>query len=292
MATETEMVDDDPKEVEEAVEADDDNEGEEQVEAAEHDDDAGEDDEQAEPELVEVTIGGQVYKVDPALKDNLMMREDYTRKTQEVAEARKAFEAEQRSYQERVKFERELGQEMATLRANEQRLEQFDQVDWAELQQQDPNMHAGLLAEYTKLQRQTALMQGHVGAKYQEMTFKQQQETAKRAEQVRSEIASRVPDWDKVEPEVKAYAKAKGVSERDLQTALNNDAYIAEIMADALFGYRVKNERKKPKPARPVEATPGPLPQVGGRASQKRVPSDRQSVSEWMKARDRQLRSA
>ena len=45
------------------------------------------------PEELEVEFEGKTYKVSPEIKDALLRQADYTKKTMEVAEQRKAYEA-------------------------------------------------------------------------------------------------------------------------------------------------------------------------------------------------------
>src|SRR5215204_3179929 len=54
-------------------------------------------------ELEEIERNGKKYKIPTALKSELLMQQDYTRKTQEVAEQRRAIEAEQQALEERTK---------------------------------------------------------------------------------------------------------------------------------------------------------------------------------------------
>jgi hypothetical protein len=50
------------------------------------------------PEFVETEFNGKTYQVPPELKDALMAQSDYTRKTTEVAEQKKAIEQQQLAY--------------------------------------------------------------------------------------------------------------------------------------------------------------------------------------------------
>ena len=52
------------------------------------------------PELEEVEHEGKKYQIPKPLKGALLMQADYTRKTQEVAEQRRAVEEQQRQYAE------------------------------------------------------------------------------------------------------------------------------------------------------------------------------------------------
>ena len=68
---------------------------EETTDEPELDEDGNPVEEPAEPEeeTTEIVKDGKAYKVPAALKDEILMHADYTRKTQEVAELRKSVEA-------------------------------------------------------------------------------------------------------------------------------------------------------------------------------------------------------
>jgi hypothetical protein len=56
------------------------------------------DDQTDAPDEVEVEYEGKTYCLPPELRDALLRQADYTRKTQEVAQARKALEAEKAAH--------------------------------------------------------------------------------------------------------------------------------------------------------------------------------------------------
>lgn len=293
METETELEAPEVDVPETDDDGEDQDEQEVELEAQDEDDDLedGETEpDESDPELVEVEYGGRKYKVAPELRDQFMMREDYTRKTQEVAAQRKALEAEQTNMAERAKIEAELGDDIQKVRQIDAELEQFSQVNWPELQQEDPNMHSALLARFTTLKHSGDRMRGEVAAKIQDFESRTQREAAERQERTKAEIRTAIPDWnEQKESEIFTFANSLGFDDAAVRSAVYNDAKIAKVLDLAKFGQQVLNQRKKPKPARPEKAEPGPLPQLKGKASHKRGPSDRQSTDQWMKARNREL---
>jgi hypothetical protein len=91
----------------------------------------GEDDEsdaeEPEEETDEVDLDGKKYRIPKALKSQLMMQADYTRKTQEVAEQRR--ELEQRALQQSQTNEAVIkAHAKATLL--DERLAEYETVDW------------------------------------------------------------------------------------------------------------------------------------------------------------------
>src|SRR5690349_6465638 len=90
------------------------------------------------PEEVEVEYEGKTYCLPVELKDALLRQADYTRKTQDVAKARKALEAETAAHHGKVSSARAHMLDAARVVALNDQLAQFGQIDWQALQQQDP----------------------------------------------------------------------------------------------------------------------------------------------------------
>lgn len=98
-------------------------------------------------ELVEVEYDGQKYKVPAPLKEGVLRQADYTRKTMDLAEQRKAFETEREAIKQtatRTQEEFAAHVQLAKLQDHVQRLEQMDisgmsqeQINAARLDLQD-----------------------------------------------------------------------------------------------------------------------------------------------------------
>lgn len=107
-------------------------------------------DEEASPyeDLEEVEHNGETFTVPKALKPALMMQADYTRKTQELAQARRAWEAERAEQAEAL----HTGfAERARLQGIDDALEQLETLDWRALEAADPQQAQALWAEYAQL---------------------------------------------------------------------------------------------------------------------------------------------
>lgn len=251
-----------------------------------------EEDEPQEPELVEIEIAGKKYKVDPAIKDGFMMHADYTRKTQEVAENRRALEAERKSYQERAQMEAALQEDFTKLKVIDAELEQFRQLDWQTLQQSDQALAQSLLARYTMLRDKREAEAQKTNAKVEEYRGKVASDQAARVEKTKAEIAAKIPGWnDAKESELRTFAASIGFDDGEVKNAIANDSKIAHVLNLALLGQQVLAQRSKPKTATAVASKKAePMPQLKGRGAPQPGPSDRQSTDDWMKARNRQLK--
>ncbi|HJP69560.1 MAG TPA: hypothetical protein VJ846_11715, partial [Sphingomicrobium sp.] len=80
-----------------------------------------------EEELEEIERGGKKAKIPSWLKPELMMQADYTRKTQELAEARRAFEAERGAIHHATQTERAAEANLAMI---DQQIGHYSTIDW------------------------------------------------------------------------------------------------------------------------------------------------------------------
>jgi hypothetical protein len=83
--------------------------------------------------LVEVEFEGKLLKVEPTIKDALMRQVDYTRKTMELAEHRKMFQQQQQQAVLQEAFQKESAPDTAALAKLEAQIDQFKQMNWAEM---------------------------------------------------------------------------------------------------------------------------------------------------------------
>lgn len=88
---------------------------------------------QQEPEVAEVEIDGKTYQVPPEIKDRFIHHADYTRKTQELAEARRVVAAKEQSLQLREAFQQSVSEETSQLKAIESQIQQYAKLDWQQM---------------------------------------------------------------------------------------------------------------------------------------------------------------
>ena len=157
---------------------------------------------------------------------NGLRQADYTRKTMEVSEQRKAAEAEtQRAMQERTAYAQNLQKMAAQL---EGALEEQAKLDWDSLLQNDP-------VEYLKQRsiaekRQAALQENfHQQAKVQEQFQAEQQKAlAQHIADQQGLLLAKIPEWKD-----KAKAKTETAAIRDYLLEQGYDQKAVETVADA-----------------------------------------------------------
>jgi hypothetical protein len=124
------------------------------------------------------------------------LKADYTRKTQEVAEIRKATDARSNAIQQQEEMLSANVRNVAELTALQQQLAQFEQLDWQAIAETDPGQATKLNLRYQQLQREA-------GTKYRELQQadqkRQQLQAVAKDEAMkvaRVELAKRLPKID------------------------------------------------------------------------------------------------
>lgn len=225
-----------------------------------------------------VEVDGEEITVKELKAANLRQR-DYTRKTQELAEQRKALEAQ---YSE---IERERAQYAQMLPALQQRLEQKEQEpDWDTLYDTDPTMAAKAERQWRKQQEERQAQIAAVQAEQQRVQALQQQKVQQMQEhyvtQQREILPEVIPEWrdSKVAAQeatqIRDFLLGEGFSEQDIGGLTN--ATLVKLARKAMLydrgETRVTAAKAKPKKARAKTL------KSGTKASQPRPKSDAQKA--------------
>ena len=238
-------------------------------------------------ELEEIEYEGAQHKVPKQLKDAIMRHADYTRKTQEVAEQRKALEAKAQAIEQQAEIANASIEERAALIAVNHRLQQFQQVDWNDLNATDPLTAQKLWFERTQLVEAQGALQTKLSQKEQEKTREKeqkaseaQQSTAKQIRECFDVVAREIKGWS---PEMgKALTKTGidlGFSDEELSKV--HDPRFVKLLHKAHIAEQLLKKQVSPPP----KPAPKPLPQVGGSSAPvKKAPSD-MTMDEYAKWR-------
>lgn len=240
-------------------------------------------------ETEEVEWDGKKYVVPKPLKAGLMMQKDYTQKTQEVAETRRALEARERQIAEQAQTRETHFKESAKLVAIQERLEQFDNVDWATLRAQDPDRYNQVFQDRMLLREAEATQKERIAALEQKRQSDAQLEQAKRVENARSVLARDIPGWSEtLYADLLKYAIEKGVPAE--QAYAMTDPVVFKVLHDGWRGSQLAKKQAAQAPKAPaVEAKP--VPQVGTRTPPPAAGlSDKLSIDTWMRRRNDELR--
>lgn len=293
-ATETEEVLQDQPEVEEEVsgeaeEADEPSESEaEEAEAEEGE--AGEDkaEEQSELATVKVEYDGVEYDVPTELKDALMKTKDYTHKTQELGEARKAFEAEKVDFQRYSEASKAQADKMAQLAAIDQQIAAFEAYDWNAAFDADLTAATKLQHQAQQLGHQRAALVGEIQQAENERQTLYNENLAKTAERTDKQLATEIPNWgDDLKSELgkfavetmgfPAEAVARAVTPQEIKAL-----YYAQVGFKTL--QKVKAEEAKAKfPAKAVK------PAKNLKPKRQKAPTDLSKISDPVAYREAYL---
>lgn len=250
-----------------------------------------------EPEDEEVDLDDLKLKVpkDQAQKvrEAMLRQADYTRKTQELAEQRKAFETERQNVVQATNEELNAFAQASNLG---QRLAAFQQINWNAWTQQaqanfDYDEQAKIQAawmEFQQVKDAHAQAIGTLRTLQDQRVSAAQQETAKRVEEGRADLVKNDGWTEELKAKLTDYALTRGLSRDDLGD-LEATPAAARILMDAYEGYQARQQKQAAN--RHVQAQQA---QPAATVSTRRAPpsglDDRLSIEEWTRRREEQLR--
>lgn len=294
----TETTETNPTEETQVDTNDDTSDEEVDAQAEESTDESGEDS-QSKPdaeddETEEVEHEGQKYKIPKAIKPLLMFQGDYTRKTQDLAEQRKAVEAEKEAVANQAKAGREYVQELAQVVAIDNALKRFEQVDWQRLDAEDPVQAQALWRQRSQLQEARNNIVGQIQQKEQQRTQQEresalnaQQESAKKLQECYATVSREIKDWSPdLAKRISKHAIELGASDEELSAI--SKPWMVKALHKAFLADQIlkKQAAAKPKP----EPQEKPVTRISAAKSGTVKDPDKMSSDEWLKWRNAQLK--
>lgn len=249
-----------PETTQEASEAEGEGTAEETAEEGE-----AEEEQPEQPQKYTVKVGGQTMEVtlEEALK-GYQREADYTRKSMDLAEKRKAIESEvQTLQQERAQYAQlipALRQQLQSAAPPEpdERLRESNPIDYLLQKTAYDNWRERSAAAEAEMQRIGALQQ-------QEMTKAQQ----RMLEESNAKLAEAIPDWSDpvkgktLKDDLRAYAKSIGFSDEELSQTYDHRA--VKALYDGMRGQQLAKRMSAATPPRPAQK--GPKSAAAGSAS-------------------------
>lgn len=234
-----------------------------------------------EDEFEEIEHEGSKYSIPKALKPALMFQADYTRKTQELADQRRAFEADRVRY---TQASQEHIQSMAKLVAMDEQLDALNKVDWRAFTAEDPIQAQQTWMQFSQMKDARQQLAVQLQQQEQQRALGEQQEIAKRIEESRAVLARDIKGWSQQTEDqvVKFLGETYGFSTHDIARA-----YAPPVMKMAYDAWMGQELMKKQIAAtqRPAATPIRPVPQVGSGAAPAGVDPARMSDDEWLAAR-------
>lgn len=256
----------------------------EEVQADEVPENPAESDAEVIDDSEEIEYEGEKYKVPKNLKEAFLRHQDYTRKTQEVAEQRRAFEQQQAQEKEHIQRQRQHIQDYAQIHALDMQIKQFEGVDWQKMIEADP-------VEAMKLDRQyrtLAEMRHGIATRIQQVeaqeAFSQQQHVAKLIEEGREVLKREIPNWsEQTQKAVSEYAISFGFKPEEVAQVID-PRHVKVLHKAMLYDQMMKKAATTPK------AEVKPVSKVSASRDGSSKDPDRMSTDEWLKWRNQQLR--
>ncbi len=255
------------------------------------DDEGDDEDGDDEPVLKTIKVGDKEYEVPEELEEQFMLKADHTRKTQEIAETRKELEIREQYNEKVVQLREGQFQDAAGLFAMDQRLAQYQNLDWDRLATEDPVEAQRLRFQFDALKDQRSVANQQLQQKIGQAVELQHQHDVEQSAKTRSRLASEIDGFSEDTEEAMAkYAMTKGANEAQLRATV--DYPILSILHDAYLWdehrkeqTRIKAKGKPKKSKKPAT----PAAKVKGRRQKGRRNPDNMSTEAWVAERNAEV---
>jgi len=236
-----------------------------------------EEEEQPETPRYYVKVDGEEQEVTlDELRNGYQRQADYTRKSQALAEQRKAYEANlQAITSEREQYSQAL-EMMSAQQKNE--LSQYENIDWKALKEDDPMEYMEKRLEYQDARDQLARVQQEQQRVSEQRRLQVLEQTQKVMENEAKKLSEVLPAYadpsSNLKTELRDYALSLGFSQDDLNSIVDHRVVVvlhkAMLQDRAAQGTVRKAKASKPVPKVVKSGTPESKTQRSKKASQQR----------------------
>jgi hypothetical protein len=249
-----------------------------------------------EIEEIEVSFGAKVLKVPKsAIPDDVReqleeftrnVNGDYTRKTQEVAEQRKAVEGERELFQKLTTLKGDALKEFSAGQQKAAEIAELEAIDLRSLRQSNPDQ-ARWISDEIAMKR--AEFQRHVNAVAQHeatMAAEEQRAYAKLEEAGRAEMRAAIKGFDESgEKALVEYAVKSGIPESDAKRWPLNPKTAAMAWKAMQFD-ALQAKTKAATATKPAAAPAAPVKAVAGKSASATLDWDKMSPEEFARRRN------
>jgi hypothetical protein len=159
------------------------------------------------------------------LKSAVEGYKDYTKKTQEVAEQRRAVEAQSQLLREQQAFQASITQELSQFHQIESQLEQYRKLDWTQIPMEQAFQYRAMVDQ---LKDQKEQLSTQLKTKQQDFQQKLAQHKRQLAEAQSKAVKLAIPKWDeKAQKSTSEYLLNKGYTPEQLGS--NYDPVFVEL---------------------------------------------------------------
>jgi hypothetical protein len=237
----------------------------ESEEATDESDDEAEEEEQSQdevPAILKLKVNGE--DVEKPLDEVVALAQqglDYTQKTQQVAEQRKELEAyaeqikmQEQAFHEQMQLNNVLIEDVAKITSLDQQLNQYANVNWQQLSDNDFVEAQKLFFSYNQLQTERSQLVSQFEAKKQQVVQKQSQLMAEKIAKGKEVLAKEIPNWSpETNQALLSTGKDYGFSDAELNSIV--DPRHVKVLHDAMQWRKLQQNsvvKKKVSNAKPV----------------------------------------
>jgi hypothetical protein len=243
------------------AEADDSEEEDSLDEESQDEDESDTEDSNEQPKSLKIKVNGE--ELEKPLDEVIALAQqglDYTKKTQEVAEQRKALEeyaqtvkVQEEVFMQQVQLQNALIGDVAELTAVDKQLAQFNDVNWQELSDNDFVEAQKLFFTFNQLQQKRSTLATELEAKAQQVQQTQAKRMQEQIERGKEILAKEIPNWSRdTTQELISVGKDYGFTDDELGTII--DPRHVKVLHDAMQWRKlqknsvVKNKVSQAKP--------------------------------------------
>ena len=191
-------------------------------EAPDSEETESEETEEAQIALEEVEYDGKVYRVPVELKNGLMHKADYTRKTQEISRSREAMELQQKQiaeFQEQQRFEQTLQEDIGKVGTLNYQLKLYESLDWKGMETGDIVRHR---MQMEQLEKQRKEIVESINSKRQAFSSEQKARLEELAGKAAEVLSRSINGWnEEAAASVSEYALAQGFTKHEVDNIVN-----------------------------------------------------------------------
>lgn len=267
------------------ADADQDDDDSDDRDDADSDDDRDDDEDNEDEDLEDVEFEGKNYKLPKEVKRGLLREADYTQKTQALATARQALDAERTQHAEMTQA---LRADLGKVHALEDRVEKFKALPWEQLRASNPDEYRELRDEFQIARDDLLEAQGSLKQKEEGLRDQERQTDATRLRETEAALANPetgIKGWGpQLFQELVGFAGTHGIDPSDLRQASVGEWKLLHL---AKLGAQAQQQQQKVQRHKATQKT-RPAAEVKGNAPSQGLASVK-STDEWMRRRSAQV---
>jgi hypothetical protein len=204
----------------------------------------------------EVEFNGKKFRAPKGLKDSLLMRADYTKKTQEVSEKDKAADRRLAAIEAAPEEELRARARLANIDESLEYYQQFSDAQWEAAREEDYVGTEKAWRQYQKLQVDKTALTAEMTTKQTERSQAAERDLANRVEETNTFAAKNIKGYTpELTGKLVQFADAEGVDEVTLKKLWSPTFY--KILHKAMIGEQSLKQQavRKPAPTPPAPLT-------------------------------------